>query len=181
MRFKTQPLRLERKRSPTGERVVERGQRVTVEQLRRAWVIGMLGASPTPALPDLVARPLQHLLVGSVLPQHQFLDEPEQTLAFELRRHVAQRLPIGRTTQSPGGTTGRHLPHPSLRAAGGRRNAGGRYAARQALLQCSLRGALRRRVRQQHVDVLRRVVDHLREDHRARRRQRPASPPQMQR
>ena len=81
--------------------------------------------------------------------RHQLPEEPEQTLAFELRRHVAERLPIDRPVRSPGGTTGRHLP--------------------QALLQCSLRRGLRCRVRQQHVDVLRRVVDHLREDHRARR------------
>ena len=157
MRFKTQSLRFERQSAAAGERIVKCGQCVAVEQFRGARVIGVLGAGPTPALPDFFARALQHLSVGGVLPQHQLLKEPEQTLAFELRRHVAQRLPIGRTARSVVDTTG------------------------QALLQCSLRGALRRRVRQQHVDVLRRVVDHLREDHRARRRQRPASPPQMQR
>ena len=63
-----EPLRLERQRPAAGERIVEGGQLLAVEQLLRARMVGVLGAGAPPALPDLVARRLQHRLVGGVLP-----------------------------------------------------------------------------------------------------------------
>ena len=178
MGFEAQPLRLERQRAAASERVVERRQRVAVEQLGGARVTGVLGARPAPTLPDLGPRPLQHLLVGRVLPQNQLFENPEQPRAFEFRRHVTQR----RGAQLRLDCSARLLPCPDVPVSGRwRRRAGARCASSQALLQRPLRGALLPCIRQKHVDVLRRVVDHLREDHRTRRRQRPARPPQVQR
>ena len=91
MGFEAQPLRFERQGAATGERVVECGQRVPVEQLGGALVIGVHGARPAPALPDLGPRSLQHLLVGRVLPQNQLFENPEQARALEFRRHITQR------------------------------------------------------------------------------------------
>ena len=93
MGFETEPLRFERQAAAAGKRVVERGQAVAVEQRRRARVVGVLRASPAPALPDLGPRQLQHLLVRRVLPLHQLFENPEQARAFELRRHLSERLP----------------------------------------------------------------------------------------
>ena len=118
-----EPLRLQRQRPAAGEGVVEGGQLVAVEQLLGARMVGVLGAGAPPALPDLVARLLQHRLVGGVLPQHQVLDDAEEPLALLLLRLLGR----------------------------------------------------------EEVRVRRRVVHHLREDHRPRRRQRPPRPPQVQR
>ena len=98
-------------------------QLVAVEKFLRPRMVGILGAGVAPALPDFVARLLQHGLVGGVLPLHQILDDAEQPLP---------------------------------------------------LLLLLLLGREQIRVRQ-------RVVDHLRDDHRPRRRQRSPRPPQMQR
>jgi len=65
---------------------VEGGQFVRIEQLGGARVIFVCLARPLPARPDLVARRLQHLLVGGVLPLHQVLDDLEQALALGLLR-----------------------------------------------------------------------------------------------
>ena len=102
---------------------MEGGQLVAVEQLLRPRVVGVRGAGVAPALPDLVPRLLEDLLVGGVLPQHQVLDDAEQPLPLLLLRLLGR----------------------------------------------------------EEVRMRRRVVHHLREDHRPRRRQRPPRPPQVQR
>ena len=165
MGFETEPLRFERQGTSAGERVVKRGQLVAIENLPGARMVRVRGTSPPPALPDLGPRPLQHLLVGGVLPEDQLFQNLEQALALDLRRHRLEgQLRLGERgiIQLPG------RQHP-LRLMFG-----------QPLLQHSLRGALLLCVGKQHVDVLGRVVDHLGEDDRPRRRQRPSCPPQMQ-
>ena len=83
---------------------MEGGQLVAVEQLLGARMVGVLGAGAPPALPDLVARRLQHRLVGGVLPQHQILDDAEQPLAL-LSASISSSVGSG-----PGsGTTARAL------------------------------------------------------------------------
>ena len=84
VRFQSEPLRLERQRAATGEGVVEGGELVPVEELLRARVVGVLRAGAAPALPDLVARGLQHRLVGGVLPLHEILDDAKEPLALLL-------------------------------------------------------------------------------------------------
>jgi hypothetical protein len=121
--LKPEPLRLERQAAAAGERVVEGGQLVRVEQLRGARVFLVRRTCGTPAFPDLVPRLSKDRFVRGVLPLDQFFDESEQPLALLLLR---------------------------------------------------LRGW-------EPVRMRRRIVHHLREDHRPRRRQRPARPPQMQR
>jgi hypothetical protein len=79
-----QPLRLERQRAAAGERVMEGRELLAVEQLLCARMVDVLRARPTPALPDLGPRALEHLLVGGVLPQHEVLDDLEETLALLL-------------------------------------------------------------------------------------------------
>ena len=171
MGFETKPLRFEREGAAAGEWVVECRQPVAVEELRRTRIplatqarlmSRVRGAGPPPALPDLGPRPLQHLLVGGVLPQHQVLDDCKEPVALQLRNHfleyrfgVRDRLVIG------------HGPP--------------RRMCHQALVQLPRRGAPGLRVRQQHVDIFGRVVDHLRKDDGPRRRQWSARPPQMQR
>jgi hypothetical protein len=44
-------------------------------------MIGIGRAGPAPACPDFIPGLLEHFLVGSVFPLHQFLDNPEETLA----------------------------------------------------------------------------------------------------
>src|SRR5262245_57543187 len=63
---------------------MESGQLVAIEQLRGAWMIRVVGARAAPALPNLVSRLLKDLLVGSVLPLHQLLDDLEEPLPFLL-------------------------------------------------------------------------------------------------
>jgi len=118
-----EPLRLQRQRATAGKGVVEGGELLAIEELLGARMVGVLGARPPPALPDLVARFLEHGLVGGVLPQHQVLDDLEEP---------------------------------------------------QPLLLLAFRG-------REQVRVRRRVVHHLREEHRPRRRERPPRPPQVQR
>ena len=72
-----QTLRLERERAATCEGVMKRRKYVPVEQLAGARMVGILGAGPPPALPDLLARPVQDLLVGSVLPLDEVFDDLE--------------------------------------------------------------------------------------------------------
>ena len=96
MGFEPQPLRFERQGASAGERVVERGQGVAVEQIRGARVIGVFGAGPASTLPDLGPRLFQYLLVGGVLPEDQRSEDREQALAFDLRRHVTERPPVAR-------------------------------------------------------------------------------------
>ena len=57
----------------------------------RTRMAGVLCAGAPPALPDFVARGLQHGFVGGVLPQHQILDDAEQPLPLRVGQHVAQR------------------------------------------------------------------------------------------
>ena len=182
MGFEAEPLRFERQSAAAGERVVEGRQPVTVEDLPGAWMVRIRGASPPPTLPDLGSRPFQHLLVGSVLPEDQLFNEPEQAVPLQLRRHVAECLPVGLLIRHRacrrGGRRRRNcdLPAPRYRRANS-----GRRILRPTLLQRSHRGPLLLRVRQQHVHVLGRVIDHLRKDHRPRRSERTACPPKMQR
>ena len=167
--FKTQPLRFERQRSAAGERIVECGQGMAVEDLPGARMVRVLGTGAPPAMPDLASRLFQNLLVGGVLPEDQFSEDLEQALAFTLRRHVTERLPISRPVAP------RDVP-----AICCRRFARRRRVLCPALLQRPLRCALLPGVRQQDVDVIRRVVDHLGKNDRPRRSQRTARPPQMQ-
>ena len=51
-------------------------------------MIGVVSARGAPALPDLRARPFQHLLIRSALPLHEVLDDPEKPLAFFLLRFL---------------------------------------------------------------------------------------------
>jgi len=73
---------------------VERREPFAVEQLGGAGVIGVLGAGPAPALPDLGPCPAEHLLVGGALPEDEFPEDLEQPLAFPLGRDVTERLPV---------------------------------------------------------------------------------------
>src|SRR5262249_35216453 len=65
---------------------MERWKLARIEHLRCAWVILVGGAGGTPALPDLLSRPLQYLFVRRVLPLYQLLDQSEKSLAFLLLR-----------------------------------------------------------------------------------------------
>jgi hypothetical protein len=49
---------------------------------------GVLGTGPPPALPDFVARRLQHILICGALPQHQLFDDSEPPLALLVSKHV---------------------------------------------------------------------------------------------
>src|SRR5690606_3279100 len=89
--LKTQPLRLQRQRTAARERVVERRQLVPVEQLLRKRVIRVVRACPPPALPDLIARRLQHRLVRGVLPQYEVPNDREQPRALDSRGDVLER------------------------------------------------------------------------------------------
>ena len=140
------------------------------------------GASPPPALPDLGPSPLQQLFVGGVLPQDQIFDDREQAVPLQLRRHVTERVLVGQFTQHRVGCrAGQPRRNNGLFASGRGGVDSGCRVLRPTLLQRSHRGPFLLRVRQQHVDVLGRVIDHLREDHRSRRSERPARPPKMQR
>jgi len=101
MGFKSEALRFERQGAAARERVVEGRQPVAVEQFPRPRVARIRGAGPPPALPNLGPRPLQHRLVGGVLPPHQLLDDSEQTLSLQLRRHVAECRPVGPRVAEP--------------------------------------------------------------------------------
>jgi len=57
---------------------------MAVKQFFRFGMIGELRTGASPALPDLVARRLQHFRITRVFPKHKFLDNPEKTLAFLL-------------------------------------------------------------------------------------------------
>ena len=157
MRLEPQPLRFERQGAAAGERVVKRGERVPVEQLRGARMIGVLGARPPPTLPDLRARPPQHVLVGRVLPLDQLFENPEQALSLLLGHDLPQRPPISSHARF-------HLvPCPA------------------AFPEQPLRCALLLRVGQEYVDVPRGVVDHLSEEHGPRCGERAARPPEVKR
>ena len=126
-----------------------------------AGMAGVRRAGAPPALPDLSPHPLQHRLVGGVLPQHQVLDDCKEPIALQLRNHflklrlgVLDHLVIG------------HSPP--------------RRMCRKALVQLPLRGAFGLWIRQQHVDILGRVIDHLRKNDGPRCCQWAARPPQMQ-
>ena len=90
MRFQPQPLSLQRQRPAAGKGIVEGRKLVPVEEFLRPGVVGVVGAGPTPALPDLVAGLLQHRLVGGVLPFHELLDDPEKPLALLLLRLLSR-------------------------------------------------------------------------------------------
>ena len=162
-------MRLQRQRAAAGEGIVECGQLVAVEQLAGARVVGVLRAGVAPALPDFVARLLEHRLVGGVLPQHELPDDLEQPLPLDVgyafverglrpgvgRRLLprAGRLPIRGPALVPGVAPLGELP-------------GGR--------------ALLGRIAEQKLGVLGRVIHHLAENHRPRRGQRPSRPPEVQ-
>ncbi len=74
VRLQPQPLRLQRDRAATAERI-EQGRRVAVRGLQ-----------------DLGARPAQHLLVVDVLPLDQLLDEAEEALALAFLRFFGGEL-----------------------------------------------------------------------------------------
>ena len=168
MGLEPQPLRLERQGAPTGERIVERGQLVPVEQLRCTGMVCVAGARPAPALPNLRSGPLQHLRVRRVLPLHKRLDDPEQTLAFDPGGHLPKVVSVRRAV--------------CCRSAAYRLRVSRRpFTGGRAALERAQRRSLRCRVGQQLVEVLRRVVDHLCKDDRPRRGQRAARPPQVQR
>jgi len=59
---------------------MKRGELVAVEKLLGPGVVGILRAGIAPALPDLIPGLLEDLLIGGVLPLHQALDDPEETL-----------------------------------------------------------------------------------------------------
>jgi len=82
MRFQPQPLSLQRQRPAAGKGIMESRELVPVEKLLRPGVVGVVGAGPTPALPDLVAGLLQHRLVGGVLPFHKLFDDPKEPFAL---------------------------------------------------------------------------------------------------
>jgi hypothetical protein len=170
VRFQAQALRLQRQCAPAGERVMKRGQRVTPEKFGGPRVVGVVGAGAAPALPDLVARGLQHLLVGGVLPLHQFADDVEQALALQVGRAAGQRGRLARRVHR--GVTARLRLLPRAAAA---------LPQCLPILEFALGAALERGVRQQGVDVGGGVVDHLREDHGPRSSQRTPRPPQVQR
>jgi hypothetical protein len=47
-------------------------------------MVSILDARPAPILPDLIPRLPEQILIGDVVPLHQLLDQPEQTLALDL-------------------------------------------------------------------------------------------------
>ena len=151
MRLHPQPLRLQWDRSAPGEGIVESRKPVAVEQLGSAGMIGVLRAGPPPALPDLGPSPFKHFFIGGALPADQFPEDLEQSLPLLSGGDLAQ----------------------FLRAV--------RAVSAQAPLELPLRCAPLRRVGKQHVHVFGRIVHHLREQHRARRRQRPPRPPKVER
>ena len=101
-----QALGFQRQRAATGKGIMKARQLVRVEQLGRLRMVAVQLTGLAPGLANLRARPLWHLLVGGVLPAHQFLKQPEQALAtgrptaFQMpRRHLARMLQLPR----PGG------------------------------------------------------------------------------
>src|SRR5680860_676788 len=86
-----QPLRFKRQRPAASEWVVKGGQLLAIEQLLRARMVGVFGTGAPPALPDLVARRLQHRLVSRVLPQYELPDDLEQPLPLDVSRAPFQR------------------------------------------------------------------------------------------
>ena len=94
MRLQSQPLRLQRDRAAPGEGVVERREPFAVEQLGSAGMIGVLGAGPAPALPDLRPRSPEYLFVSGALPEDEFPQDLEQSLPLLLGRDVTKRLPV---------------------------------------------------------------------------------------
>ena len=121
--FQAQSLRFQRQGTAAGKGVVKGGKLVAVKQLFGAGMVNIVCAGRPPALPDLGPRPLQHLLVGGVLPLHEILNDLEQTLPLLLLRLLGP----------------------------------------------------------ENLRVARRVIDHLSEDDRPRRRQRSPRPPKVQR
>ncbi len=57
-----------------------------IEQFFGAWMIDVLGARRTPALPDLVPCALENIIVCGVLPLDKVLDDLEKPLTFVLLR-----------------------------------------------------------------------------------------------
>ncbi len=159
VRLEPQPLSLQRQCPAAGERIVKRRQLPRIEQISGPRMTGVPLACPPPTLPDLLSGRLQNPLVRGAFPHHELSENPEQPLPFEFRRHFRQGLPI----VSDRGVRSRRRP-----------------AVRAATRQFRLRFASLRRVRQELVHVLRRIVDHL-PDHRPRRCQGAPRPPQVQR
>ena len=93
MGLQPEPLRLQGQRPAAREGVVEGGEAVRVEPLRRARMVCVGDAGSAPALPDLLPRPRQHLLVVDVLPLDELLDDPEQPLAL-LRLGLLRGEPV---------------------------------------------------------------------------------------
>ena len=78
-----QPLRLQRDRAAAGKGVVQTGQFVGVEKLCRLRMLLVECTDLPPGAADFGAGPLQHLLVGGVLPRHQLFEDLEKPLAFD--------------------------------------------------------------------------------------------------
>ena len=128
------------------------------------------GTGPLPRRPDLDARLLKNFLVGRVLPDHQAFDDAEEALAFVFDSPTGMgrfRAWIGQCGVATGlgglapGNTGAPCGHLTRQFAFG--------------------PAPDVRVCKQLIDVRRRVVDHLPEDHRPRRREWAPRPVEMQR
>ena len=145
------------------------GQFVAIEQLLRPWMVGVLGAGAAPTGPDLLPRRLQHRLVGGVLPLHEVLDDAEKPLALEVGEDGVE------------GWFGTRFGHVQISAFGLAGEVAGFVPQLQPFLQHALSLPLELGVGAQRVNILRRVVHHLGEDHCPRRRQRSPRPPQVQR
>jgi len=157
--LEAQALGLEGQRPAAGERVVEGGQALRVEELGGARMSGVARAGAPPASPDLVPGTLEQRLVGGVLPEDELLDQREEPLALLAGGHLLEgRLGPGLAARSLDLL-------PALAAHG----------------ELALGAAPAPGIGEQLVAVARGVVDHLREDHRAGRGQRAPRPPQVQR
>ena len=64
----------------TGERVMESGELIRVEQLGSARVIFVIGAGTAPTLPNLIASLLEQSFIRRILPQHQLLNQAKEAL-----------------------------------------------------------------------------------------------------
>src|SRR4051812_48982309 len=132
-------------------------------------MIRVIRTGSTPALPDFVARRLEHLLVSRVLPKYESLNYVKQSLALEISKDCVECwLRARRRCRDAGGL-------------GLRGQSGGFFPNLVLTLQLTLSLPPTLGVVAQKFHVLRGVVHHLRKNDSARCCERPTGPPEVQR